>query len=261
MREFETVKVEQVGAAGVLTLNRPEKRNAINFKMMDEIEAALADLGVSDAVYGVIVTGAGACFSSGVDLNGMRDMSAARDFTEYMSRWRRLNKLFETNPKPIVAAIEGYCLTGGLELATACDLRVGAEGSSYTITSSKIGTVPGAGGTQRLPRLIGVSNALDILFSAEPVDANRARQMGLLNRLTNRGGALEEALNMVETYAQRAPLSLQFCKRAVYAGMNMSLDDALEFEGFVVNTIYTTTDKQEGVRAFLEKRAPRFTGR
>jgi enoyl-CoA hydratase/carnithine racemase len=260
VKSFETIEVSKAGPAAIIRFNRPAKRNAISFAMMDEIEEALRSLDTDAEVRGIIFTGGDAFFSSGVDLNAMKDMSSPAKFADYMTRWRRLNKSLETHSKPIIAAIEGFCLTGGLELALGCDLRVGAEGAQFTITSSKIGTVPGAGGTQRLPRLIGISNALDILFSANTIDARRAYEIGLLNRITAKGGALAEALAMVDVYAQRAPLSLQFCKRAVYAGMQMPLAEAIEFEGFVVNTIYTTNDKREGIESFLEKRPPRFTG-
>lgn len=257
---YATLEVKVEGPAAIVRLNRPDKRNAISFLMMDELEAALAALRDEGAVRGIILTGGDSCFSSGMDLNALKDVISTGQFMDFMNRWRELNEVIENHTKPVIAAIEGYCLTGGFELALACDLRVGAEGSQYGITSSRIGTVPGAGGTQRLPRIVGIANALDILFSADPIDAGRALQIGILNRLTARGEALAKAKEMVGVYADRAPLSLQFAKRAVYAGMQMPLADAIKFEAFVVNSVYQTSDKQEGIRAFLEKRPPRFTG-
>jgi enoyl-CoA hydratase/carnithine racemase len=177
-----------------------------------------------------------------------------------MNHWRRLNKAQEDNAKPTIAAIEGFCYTGGLELALACDLRVAAENATFAITSARIGTVAGAGGTQRLPRIVGTSNALEMLFAAEPVDAEHAFRIGLINKKVENGQALSEAKKMVELYSTRAPLSLRFVKRAVYAGMQMPLSEAIEFEGFMVNTIYNTDDKLEGISAFLEKRPARFRG-
>ena len=257
---YETLIISRDEGAGIIQLNRPHKRNAITFEMMDELERALSEFADDDATRAIVITGGESFFSSGMDLNALKDVGSPKEFTAYMSRWRQLNKAIETNARPVIAAIEGFCLTGGLELALACDLRVGAEGSSYTITSSKIGTVPGAGGTQRLPRIVGISNALDILFSADPIDAERAAAMGLINRRVPKGQALAAAKSLAAVYAQRAPLSLQFSKRAVYAGMQMPLAEALEFEGFLVNTIYVSNDKREGIVSFLEKRAPRFTG-
>ena len=254
MKKYDTLEVKVEGPAGIIRLNRPEKRNAISFAMMDELEAALSALQDESAVRGIIVTGGDSCFSAGMDLNALKDVIGTGQFMGYMHRWRRLNEALENHARPVIAAIEGFCLTGGFELALACDLRVGAMGSQYGITSSKIGTVPGAGGTQRLPRIVGVANALDILFSANFIDAERAFQIGVLNRLTPQGGALAQAKEMVAVYADRAPLSLQFAKQAVYAGMQMPLTDAIKFEAYVVSTVYQTQDKQEGIRSFLEKR-------
>lgn len=258
---YSTLIVATEGTSATIQLNRPAKRNAISFEMMDELEAVLDVLENEAAVRGVIITGSDGNFSAGVDLNAMRDIASSAPFMNYMNRWRRLNEVLENHSKPIIAAIEGYCLTGGFEMALACDLRVGAHGSQYGITSSKIGTVPGAGGTQRLPRIVGIANALDLLFSAEFIDAQRAFDIGVLNRLVAKGEALSKAREMVEVYATRAPLSLRYAKRAVYAGMQMPLTDAIKFEAFVVGAIYATEDKQEGVRSFLEKRPPSFTGR
>lgn len=257
---YETLELTIDGPAAIVRLNRPAKRNAITLKMMEELDAAFAALHDDGTVRGIIVTGAEGCFSAGMDLNALKDMISPAQFMSYMERWRRLNEALENHSKPVIAAIEGYCLTGGFELALACDLRVGARGSQYGITSSKIGTVPGAGGTQRLPRIVGISNALDILFSGDPIDAERAYQIGVLNRLTEKGQALSTAKEMLAVYVNRAPLSLQWAKRAVYAGMQMPLSDAIKYEAFIVSTIYQTSDRQEGIRSFLEKRSPRFTG-
>jgi enoyl-CoA hydratase/carnithine racemase len=257
---YTTIEVTKEGPAGIIRFNRPEKRNAINFEMMDEIENGLTSFNHDTSVSGVIFTGGPAFFSAGVDLNTAKGLGSAAQFTDYMSRWRRLNKAQEDHSKPIVAAIEGFCFTGGLELALACDLRVASKNATFAITSSKIGTVAGAGGTQRLPRIVGTSNALEMLFSADPFDAKHAYRIGLINKLTPNGKALAEAKKLVELYSRRAPLSLRFVKRAVHAGMQMPLAEAIEFEGFIVNTIYTTDDKAEGISAFLERRPARFRG-
>jgi enoyl-CoA hydratase/carnithine racemase len=257
---YETLELTIDAPAAIIRLNRPAKRNAITLKMMEELEAAFNELQDDAGVRGIIVTGAEGCFSAGMDLNALKDVISPSQFMSYMERWRRLNEVLENHPKPVIAAIEGYCLTGGFELALACDIRVGARGSQYGITSSKIGTVPGAGGTQRLPRIVGISNALDILFSGDPVNAERAHQIGILNYLTEQGEALAKARELVAVYVNRAPLSLQWAKRAVYAGMQMPLAEAIKYEAFVVSTIYQTPDRQEGIKSFLEKRSPRFTG-
>ena len=257
---YQTIVSERRRRAAVITLNRPDKRNAISFQMMDELQAALAQIAGDADARAVVITGGSRFFSSGMDLNALVGRDSPARFNEYMIKWRQLNKALEEHPKPVIAAIEGYCYTGGLELALACDLRVGGSTAQFTITSSKIGTVPGAGGTQRLPRIVGIANALDILFSADPIGAERAYQIGLINRLAAAGESLSVALAMADIYAERAPLSLQWAKRAVYSGMQMPLGEAIEFEAFIVNTIYRTNDKQEGISSFLEKRPPKFTG-
>ena len=172
----------------------------------------------------------------------------------------RFGWIQEDNAKPTIAAIEGFCFTGGLELALACDLRVASTNATFAITSAKIGTVAGAGGTQRLPRIVGISNALEMLFSADPFDAEHAYRIGLINKKVENGQALVEAKKLVDLYSRRAPLSLRFVKRAVYGGMQMPLSEAIEFESFIVNTIYMTSDKLEGISAFLEKRPAQFRG-
>ncbi|MBI3918388.1 MAG: enoyl-CoA hydratase/isomerase family protein [Betaproteobacteria bacterium] len=188
-------------------------------------------------------------------------MKSAADGIDYFRRWHRLNTAIEELAKPVIAAIEGFCITGGLEFALACDLRVAGEGASFAVTSSRIGTVAGAGGTQRLPRIVGLAHALDILFSAEPIDAREAHRIGLINRLAAKGGALEAAKKLVGVYAQRAPLSLALAKRAVHRGMQMDLASGIDLETFLVTTIYGTQDKQEGISAFPEKRTAQFKGK
>ncbi|MEI6117511.1 MAG: enoyl-CoA hydratase/isomerase family protein [Burkholderiales bacterium] len=257
----QTLQVEQDGAILIVRINRPEKRNSLTVEMLDRLKSIVSSANVDDSVRAIIITGVGDCFSSGVDLTTMRDIGTSAEFMYYMDKWREVNESLESSSKPIIAAIEGYCLTGGFELALACDIRVGARGSQYGITSSKIGTVPGAGGTQRLPRIVGVSNALDMLFSSDFIDAERAREMGLLNRLVDKGQSFAAAKELAVHYATRAPLSLRYAKRAVYAGMQMPMSDAIKFEAAVVTLIYQSEDRVEGVSAFIEKRTPNFKGR
>lgn len=261
MKSYETILMNNYGAAAVITLNRPDKRNAISTKLMDEVIDALGTSDKDSDVRAVILTGGDSYFSAGADLNEALQVKTAEQGMSYFKRWHRLNQAIEDLGKPVIAAIEGFCITGGLELALACDLRVAGEGSSFAITSSKIGTVAGAGGTQRLPRIVGLSNALEILFAAAPIDAKEAHRIGLINRLVPRGEALNTAKAMVKVYEQRAPLSLALVKRAVHRGMQMDLNSAIDLETFLVTTIYGTEDKQEGISAFLEKRPAKFKGK
>ena len=171
---YTTISTEQDGASLVITFRRPERRNAISTVSMDEIVAAATAADADPSVRAIILTGGTEYFSAGADLNDALAIASPAAAVTYFKRWHRLCDTLENLGKPVIAAIEGFCLTGGCELALACDLRVAAEGSSFGITSSKIGTVAGAGGTQRLPRIVGPAKALEIMFAGDPIDATEA---------------------------------------------------------------------------------------
>lgn len=257
----DTITVERVKWACLVTLNRPEKRNAISVRMLQDIAAAVVAAEPDPEVSAIILYGGLASFSAGADLNEILEIRDPAAAEAYFGHWHHLTRTLEALGKPVIAAVEGDCFTGGLELALAADLRIAGAGATFAVTSARIGTVAGAGGTQRLPRIIGPARALEMLFSADPIDAGEAHRIGLVNRLVSEGGALEEAMACARVYRERAPLGLAFAKRAVYQGMQMDLPSGLAFEAGLVKTIYGTEDKQEGVSAFLEKRKPRFRGR
>ena len=257
---YETIQTELREAAFVIRLHRPSRRNAVSEQMMDEIVAACVEAADTQSAAAIVIAGADDYFSAGADLNEAFQVKSATDGRRYFSHWHRLNDALEQAPKPVIAAIEGFCMTGGLELALACDLRIAGAGATFAITSARIGTVAGAGGTQRLPRVVGIANALEMLFAAEPVDVDEAFRIGLINRRVDTGGALAAAVALANHYATRAPLSLAFVKRAVHRGMQMDLASAIEFETMLVTTVYGTQDKAEGISAFLEKRTAHFTG-
>lgn len=258
---YENIKTERDGAALVITINRPDKRNALSLNTISEIGHAMRVADSDAGVRGIILTGGDKFFSSGADLNEALRVKSVVDGDAFFGHANRLCALMESLTKPVIAAIEGFCVTGGLEVAIACDISVGARGSSYAITSSRIGTVAGFGGTQRLPRLVGRSNALSMLFSAEPIDAETAFRIGLITMLVDKGQAVAEAKRLTTIYEKRGPISLAFAKRAVHHGMQMDLTSAIDYEFSLVTGIYGTDDKREGVSAFLEKREAKFTGR
>jgi enoyl-CoA hydratase/carnithine racemase len=257
---YETLLVEAVGSARVVTLNRPERRNAVNHQMMRDLAAVLIEAEGDAASRSVIITGGRDFFSAGRDLKEASQSSPA-EREEAKRAWRRVTDTIESLKRPVVAAIEGHCLTGGLELALACDLRVAGEGASFGITSARLGTIPGFGGTQRLPRVVGEARALEILFSADPIDVEEAYRIGLLNRKAPKGEALAKALEMVQVYSERAPLSLSTLKQVVRQGLEMDLAAALDFEQKLGATLTGTADRAEGMAAFLQKRKPQFQGR
>ncbi len=257
---YQTIKTRSEGPAFIIELNRLDRRNAVSEQMMDDIVAACNAVESRKDVSAIILTGGKDYFSAGADLNEAFKVNSAQEGRRYFSHWHRLNDALEQSSKPVIAAIEGFCMTGGLELALSADIRIASQNATFAITSARIGTVAGAGGTQRLPRVVGLANALEILFSAEPIDSAEALRVGLVNRVVPNGTTIEVAVSMANHYATRAPLSLAFVKRAVHRGMQMDLASAIEFETMLVTTIYGTKDKGEGISAFLEKRTAQFKG-
>lgn len=258
---YETIRVKTVQSAGIIILDRAEKRNAFSFELLSEISAVLDDLERDDDVRGVILTGNEKVFSAGADLNEALLMTGGAELLRYNRLWRELTYKMEHLMKPVIAAIEGYCLTGGLEVALACDVRVSSDTGIFGITSSKIGSVAGAGGTQRLPRLVGPAAAKELMFTANFIDAAEAYRIGLVNRIVPKGEALSAAQEMVEVFATRGPLSIAWMKIAVNTGINLDLESALDLEASLSAQAFGTRDKEEGMRAFLEKRTPKFEGR
>ena len=258
---YRYIKATRDGSACVITLNRPDKKNAISMEMMGEISRAAQDAEDQPEVRGIAITGGPSFFSSGADLNEAMRMKTIADMNLFLGSLHRLNRSLEELKKPVLAAIEGVCYTGGLEMAMACDLRVAGEGATFAITSARIGTVAGAGGTQRLPRLVGPAKAKELLFSAEPIDASEAHRIGLVNHVVSQGQALAKVKEMIAVYEKRGPVSLELAKRAVHQGMQMDLASAIELEKIIVTAVYGTQDKDEGIAAFLEKREARFKGR
>jgi enoyl-CoA hydratase/carnithine racemase len=257
---YETIKVEIDGPSGTITFNRPDKLNAVSFGVLRDLGAALAELEDDAQVRGIILTGSDKAFSTGADLSEAVTVDTNVKFISYSRLWRGVTYAMEHSRKPVIAAVSGHCLTGGLELALACDLRLAAENAVFGITSSKIGSVAGAGGTQRLPRLVGPAVAMEMLFTARFLDAQEAVAVGLVNRVVTGQTVLEAARELVEVFATRGPLSLAWMKLGVHAGLNIDIESGLDLESVLAAMAFTSKDKVEGMTAFLEKRAPVFRG-
>jgi enoyl-CoA hydratase/carnithine racemase len=260
MTDFVSLRIETADGAFVIRLNRPQSRNAISVEMMSELAAAVRQADADRSVSAVVITGGAGFFSTGRDLKEVAATTDRSSIEAAKAAWRAVTDAFETSPKPVIAAIEGDGLTGGLELALACDLRVAGEGARFGITSARLGTMPGFGATQRLPRLIGVSKALELLFFAEQIGVEEALRSGLIDRSAPRGDALNECLRMCRILSERAPLSLAAMKRSVYGGLAMPLSEGLDWELAMGATLAGTKDRKEGIAAFAEKRKPRFLG-
>ena len=249
------------GPAAILTMNRPDKYNALSDELLRAIGDKMQELDHEDSVRGVILTGTEKFFSTGADLASAMKAQDLPSTHTMLSHFEHCNRAIEKSRKPVIAAINGFCLTGGLEVALACDIRIAGTGSQFGITSSKIGSVAGAGGTQRLPRVVGREWAKDMLFSAGFIDADTAQRIGLVSRVVAPDQVLAAALARVDAYAARAPLSVWYAKIAVNTGMEMDLEPALEFERHLTAGLFTTEDRSEGMSAFLEKRDAEFKGK
>ncbi len=257
----ELLLIERRLPAVIVTFNRPDKQNALSAAVLEAIDHELADLDADPAVRGIVLTGNQKVFSTGGDLKEALEIKDIAATSAWLEKFRRANDRIESVSKPVIAAINGYCVTGGLELALCCDIRIAGTGAQFGITSSRIGTVAGAGGPARLARLVGPAQAKDMLFGANFIDAETALRIGLINELVAPDEVVAKALARIDIYAQRAPLAIGYAKMAVNKGLQMGLESALMFERQLTTTLFTTDDKREGMAAFLDKRAPDFKGR
>jgi len=256
---FENVLYEVRGPLALITLNRPSKRNAISLGTLEELHQAVTLAEHDDAVRVLAFTGAGdKAFASGSDLAEVehRDLKKALE-PIVQGLAERLERL----PKPTIAAINGLCYGGGLEVALGCDVRVASETAAFATPEGKLGIIPGGGATQRLPRIVGRGWGMHMLLMGEPIDAQQALAIGLVTKLTAPEALLDEVQAMAEHLATFAPFVPRFMKAMVHSGMEASLVAGLALEKFAQGALCETEDKKEGLRAFLEKRPPRWQGR
>jgi enoyl-CoA hydratase len=257
---YQNLKLETRDGVAVLTVNRPEKLNALNDQTMEELDAAFSKLGEDPEVRGVILTGAGEkAFVAGADISELATQSPVSG-QERSRRGQRILDKIENLGKPVVAAVNGFALGGGCELALACHVRIAAEGARLGTPEVKLGIMCGYAGTQRLPRLVGKGRALEILLTGEPVDAQEAQRIGLVNRVVPKDRLLAESEALLRKMLANGPVSLRFTMKAVSAGLEMPLEQAQYLEATLFGLICTTADMKEGTRAFLEKRAAKFQG-
>ena len=260
MSEEQLILVERDAERHValLRFNRPKQLNALNGAVMDALCSALEELDRDDAIRVLVVTGNERAFAAGADIG---EMAAASPIDmlriNRIAQWDRVRRI----GKPVIAAVAGWCLGGGCELAMALDLIVAAESARFGQPEINIGVIPGAGGTQRLTRAVGKSVAMEMILTGEPIDAREAHRLGLVARVVPNELVVEDALALAAKIATRSPLALRLAKEAVNAAYEMSLTDALAHERRLFYLLFASEDQKEGMAAFLEKRDPNFTGR
>ena len=256
--EFLTIAVAD--RIATLTVNRPDKLNALGDAVIEELGRAIDELRARDDVGGIVLTGAGRAFVAGADIAELASKSAL-EAQALAAKGQAVFRRFETSPKPVVAAVNGFALGGGCELAMACHVRVAAEGAKFGQPEVKLGICPGYGGTQRLPRLVGKGRALQLLLTGDMIGAAEAHRIGLVNEVVPDGQAVAAATAMLQRMLANGPLALALTIEAVDRGLDAALDAGLVLEASHFGVLAATADMAEGTRAFIEKRAPRFAGR
>jgi enoyl-CoA hydratase len=257
---FKFLTLEVADRVATLTVNRPDKLNALNDATIAELGNAIEQVRVDDAIAGVLLTGAGRAFVAGADISELSNQ------TPVLAKARAragqdVFRRFETCPKPVIAVVNGFALGGGCELAMACHIRIASEAAKFGQPESKLGLLPGYGGSQRLPRLIGKGRATQLLLTGEMIDAAEAYRIGLVNKVVPADQLMGEATKMMKTILANGPLAVALCIEAVDRGLQMSLEEGLILEANHFGLLAATEDMREGTRAFMEKRAPAFKGK
>lgn len=257
---FENLLITREGALALLTINRPQVLNALNTDTLDELRRAVLELKHDAAVRCVILTGAGEkAFVAGADIRELATETPI-DAKEHAARGQHVFDLIENMGKPVIAAINGFALGGGCELAMACTIRIAADTARLGQPEINLGLLPGFAGTQRLARLIGKGAALDLLLTGRQVSADEAFRLGLVNRVVPAAQLLDEARLLATELAAKAPVAMKYVIEAVNRGLEVSFDKAQFLEATLFGLVASTADMREGTRAFLEKRKPTFTG-
>ncbi|MBI5305042.1 MAG: enoyl-CoA hydratase/isomerase family protein [Chloroflexi bacterium] len=255
---FENVIAATEDAVGLIQLNRPKVLNALNGALMTELVSALEQFDADDAVRCCVIFGSARAFSAGADISAMKDASPVEMLKhDWIATWDRVRKI----TKPMIAAVSGYCLGGGCELAMSCDIILASESAQFAQPEINIGVIPGAGGTQRLPRAIGKSRAMELILTGKTMDAREAERRGLVSRVVSVETYLDEAKSLARDIASKPPLAVRLAKESVNKVYEMSLGEGLEYERRSFYLLFATEDQREGMDAFLNKRKPEWRGK
>ncbi|MGB7297436.1 MAG: enoyl-CoA hydratase-related protein [Candidatus Aminicenantales bacterium] len=258
---LKNLLVKKGDGVGWITINRPEKLNAMNIETIEELRVAFREFGDDPEVRAVILTGAGEkAFVAGADISEFIHLDAEKG-REYARRGQELTTTIENFPKPVIAAINGYALGGGTEFALACHVRIASENARLGQPEVKLGIIPGYGGTQRLSRLVGKGQAMEMILSGRIVEATEAREAGLVNKVVPAAELLSAAEAMAKEMIKNAPLALAYSIEAINQGLDRTLPEGLALEAEIFGRCCATEDFREGAKAFIEKRKPDFQGR
>ncbi|HLL47760.1 MAG TPA: enoyl-CoA hydratase-related protein [Longimicrobiaceae bacterium] len=261
MAEYSNLQLDVQDGIATLSVNRPDKLNALNEQTIRELDAAVREITERADVRGAIVTGVGAkAFVAGADIAELARMGPV-DGVEVSRLGQRVFRAIELSRKPVIAAVNGFALGGGCELALACHLRIAAENARFGLPEVKLGIIPGYGGTLRLPRIVGKGRALELMLTAEMIDAAEAHRIGLANRVVPQAELMDAARTLMGTILKNGPVALGLAIECTTRGMEMSVDDGLALESNLFGLLAATEDMREGMSAFLEKRAADFQGR
>jgi len=258
---YNTIIYEKSDRIGTVTLNRPKSMNALNSELLKELARVLKEIDNDDEVKVVILTGGEKQFAAGADIAEIGQIKTPRDAHQFLKTAQAVFELLEEIEKPVIAAIAGFTLGGGCELILACDLRIAAENATFGQPEIKIGVIPGGGGTQRLPRLVGVTKAKELLYTGDFIDAQEAYRIGLINKVVPADCLMEEARKMALKIAKQPGEALRATKLSINGGLNMDIKRATAYEARCFEMLFSTEDQKEGMSAFVEKRKPEFKDR
>jgi enoyl-CoA hydratase len=258
--EYKDIIFEKSGHVAIITLNRPKALNAVTTGVLIEIGLAMDEIEADENIGALVVTGGEKIFAAGFDIKELATVDTAADASHFLKRIQPYYNRLATLSVPVIAATSGLTFGGGFELALCCDFRIASDTAKFALPEITLGLIPGAGGTQRLPRIIGLGRANEMIFSGTPISAKKAFAIGLVNEIVSPETLLETAIKKAEMLASRPGYAITVLKNVIQTGLNTDLQSGLEYEARCFEMLFSTHDKKEGVAAFVEKRKPEFKG-